>query len=150
MAMVKLFAIISKEDLAAVMGGQTKLSSILPDVWESDHGTRELTEAPEVPRDSETVTIEVVFAAETDLSRHVHQAMDAPLASKLPIALIDTGVIRAFSDQEMLGVAREAIHFNMLPSPEPLWHCIMETLANEHESRFGPYLTKAFDELKKG
>jgi hypothetical protein len=145
--MVKLFAIISKDELAAVVGGRTKLSSILPDVWESDHGTRELTEAPEVPRDPGTVTIEVVFAAEVDLSRYMHQAMDAPLTYKLPISLIDAGVIRAFSDAEMLELARKTITLNMLPSPEPLWHCILETPANERESRFGPYLTQAYVEL---
>jgi len=69
------------------------------------------------------------------------------LTYKLPISLIDAGVIRAFSDAEMLELARKTITLNMLPSPEPLWHCILETPANERESRFGPYLTKAYDEL---
>jgi hypothetical protein len=145
--MVKLFTIILKEDLAAVLGGQTKLSSVLPNVWESDDGTRELTEAPRVPSDPETVTIEVFFAAETDLSQYMHQAMDAPLAYKLPLAVIDAGVVRPFADQEMLDLARETVRCNIIPSNEPLWHWIMKTPENEREAKHGPYLTKAYDEL---
>ena len=145
--MVKLFAIISKKDLEAVLAKKSKLSSVLRDEWENGGVTQELMASTQVPGDSETVTIEVAIETEGDLSQYVFEALDCPLAYKLPIALIDTGLVRAFSDLEMLEVARETVKSCMFPSPEPLWHYMMETPANQRRHRYGPYLTKAFDEL---
>ena len=145
--MVKLFAIIQKMDLEAVLAKKTKLSSVLTDEWENGGVTRELLASPQVPRDSKTASIELSLGGNIDLSQYLIVVMDGPEYYQLPIALVDQGAIRVLSDTEIMVAARKTIQSCMLPSPELLWHWIRDTPKHNRQARYGPYLTKAFDEL---
>lgn len=147
--MQKLYTIVGKDDIAAVVSGARLLSDLLCAADGGENSKAELVDTPSVPNKLGASVIEVSFGSSETLVPYLLQIMDAPTTYALSAEMLDQGRVRALSEAEMNAIARGQIRLCVPPSSMRLWEFIDHCPVEERLQRFGPYLMRAYVEFRE-
>ena len=143
---MKFYENIRKSEWSAIASGGVSLSHALRPPDPKKRGFK-LQTCPYVPEDDKHVLIEIEIADEllpraTELriydthGRHFHFTK----------RVVDLARVRCLTEQEIVALASEEINLPLLPSVS----CVRDVIAvcpkPERSKRFGPWLTKAFED----
>jgi len=143
---MKFYENIRKLEWSAIASGGVSLSHALRPLDRKKCGF-ELQTCPYVPEDDKHVLVEIEIADEllpraTELrlcdthGRHFHVTK----------RVVDQAQVRCLSEQEIVALAIEEINLPMLPSVSCVRDFIAVCPKPERCKRFGPWLTKAFED----
>jgi hypothetical protein len=145
--MKTLYAHVPRENGGALRGNSSTLSSVIEPVRGTQfEETYELVDAPFVPRDDCDI-VAVQFDGEI-VDAYAMHVLDAPgVYYHLPKTILNAGVARVLTHEEVMALARARIHFCAPPGDEIMRVSMERCTAQQRRAVYGRFLAAAYEEF---